>query len=226
MEVTLWPVYDNNKVVGAEGILRDVTEKKIMLEELRKSEAKYKETAEMLQKMIDVAPTAILAWDLNFKINLWNKEAERLFGWRAEEVMGKDFVELHVPEKERERVREVVREVMRSGQPSININENLTKDGRRLIVEWYNFAVRDVEGKIVGAASIGVNLTEKVNMVRKIRENEEKFRKIFENSPNIVAIVNKDGIFVEANPSAIKSLGLSPIGKSFLEVLPSDKEVE
>ncbi|AGK62165.1 PAS domain S-box [Archaeoglobus sulfaticallidus PM70-1] len=216
------PMFINDSFVGGVIIARDVTERIELEMKLRESEAKYRETAELLQRMIDVAPAAIIGWDLNFRVNLWNKTAEKMFEWKAEEVMGRDLIELMISESERERVREVIEEVMKTGESKINVNENIAKNGRKLMVEWYNFAIKDAEGKTVGAASIGVDLTERIEMERKIRESEEKFRKIFENSPYSIAILDKDGVFVEANPATIKSIGKDPVGKSLFELFPKE----
>ncbi|MBE8539109.1 PAS domain S-box protein [Geoglobus acetivorans] len=66
------------------------------------------------------------------------------------------------------------------------------------------------------------DITERKKKDEKLRESEEKFRKVFENSPDLIAILNRDGVFIEANPSMIKSLGTNPVGKSIYDVLPID----
>jgi PAS domain S-box-containing protein len=190
--------------------------------EVEKREKKYREIVDFLQRLIDVAPVAVTAWDTEFRITLWNKAAEALFGWKADEAVGKDLFELQVPEKERSRVRSVIEEVMRTGVSKTNVNENFTKDGRKLLVEWYNFAIRDADGRIVGGGSIGIDLTKRIEMERKLRESEEKFRKIVENSPNLIFIVDRGGVFVDANPATIQFFGFSPVGRNLEDVLPGD----
>jgi PAS domain S-box-containing protein len=190
--------------------------------EVEKREKKYREIVDLLQRLIDVAPVAVTAWDTEFRITLWNKAAEALFGWKADEAVGKDLFELQVPEKERSRVRSVIEEVMRTGVSKTNVNENFTKDGRKLLVEWYNFAIRDADGRIVGGGSIGIDLTKRIEMERKLRESEEKFRKIVENSPNLIFIVDRGGVFVDANPATIQFFGFSPVGRNLEDVLPGD----
>lgn len=96
-----------------------------------------------------------------------------------------------------------------------------TRDGKVLwfeVVEWPVFE----NDEVVKVEGVARDITKRIEMERRIRESEEKFRKIFENSPNIVAIVNKDGMFVEANPAVIESVGLNPIGKSLFEVFPNE----
>jgi PAS domain S-box-containing protein len=68
---------------------------------------------------------------------------------------------------------------------------------------------------------------EKIDAERKkieeeLKESEERFRKMFGISPDLLALIDKNGVFIEANPAMRKSLGKNPIGKSIFEVLPKE----
>ncbi len=72
-----------------------------------------------------------------------------------------------------------------------------------------------------------VSELEKIEVERKkiekeLKESEERFRKMFEISPDLLALVDKDGVFIEANPAMRRSLGKNPVGKSIFEVLPKE----
>jgi PAS domain S-box-containing protein len=213
------PIIKNGEVEGGVIVTRDITNRIELEEKLRKSEEKYRKMAEYLQKLIEVAPIPITSWDSKYRITGWNKAAEDYFGWKAEEVLGKNLLEFQVPEEERERVKKLLDSV-EEGAPVININPTLTKDGERRIFEWYNFAIGRGEEKIT--TSIGVDLTERIEMEKMLAESEEKFRKIFETSPSLVAVIAEDGTFIEANPAMIKSIGINPVGKNLKEVFPPD----
>ncbi|MBO8183590.1 MAG: PAS domain S-box protein [Archaeoglobus sp.] len=219
MEVTLWPIFEKGKVVGAEGIVRDITERKKLEDRLRKSEKKYRRMAEYLQNLINVAPVPITSWDSEYRITLWNKAAEENFGWKAEEVIGKNILEVHVPEEERRRVKKVLDKV-EEGNSVVNINPCLTKNGERRIFEWYNFAIGKGKDKIT--TSIGIDLTERIEMEKMLIENERKFRKLFETTPNLAAILDENGTFIEVNPAMIKSIGFNPIGRKLTEIFPNE----
>jgi PAS domain S-box-containing protein len=213
------PIFSDGNFVGGVVIARDVTERIELEKRLRESEMKYKGIANLLQCMIEISPIAITAWDLNYRIILWNKTAERMFGWGAEEVIEKDLFELYVPEKERKRIKKVLEEVL-NGKSTRIVSENHTKDGRELIVEWFSMPIRDADGNIVGGASFGIDLTERIKMEKEIKESEEKLRKIFENSPDMIAIISREGVFIEANPAMVESIGFNPVGKNLFEVFP------
>jgi|Deesub1362A_J573_1020465.scaffolds.fasta_scaffold00341_22 two-component system response regulator len=60
------------------------------------------------------------------------------------------------------------------------------------------------------------------NWEKKLKESGKIFRKIFENLPNPVAILDKSGVFIEANPAMVKNLGINPTGKNLYDVLPEE----
>ena len=71
----------NGEVAGLVGVLVDITERKML-------EADTRESNERLRAVIQAAPLAIVARDLNRVIRMWNPAAERMFGWRKRDVIG------------------------------------------------------------------------------------------------------------------------------------------
>ncbi|RLI82939.1 hypothetical protein DRP07_04295 [Archaeoglobales archaeon] len=209
------PIIKNGKVIGGVIVTRDVTERVELEKKLRESEERYRKTAQYMEKMVNIAPVPIMSWDSNYRIKLWNKAAEEQFGWKADEVIGKNLLEVHVPEEERNRVKRILDGVV-EGKAVVNINPALTKNGERRIFEWHNFAIGKGEDRIT--TSIGIDLTERIEMERKLIESEEKFRKLFETSPTMIAILDYDGVFIDANPAMIKSIGFNPVGKKLSDL--------
>ncbi len=61
-----------------------------------------------------------------------------------------------------------------------------------------------------------------MEMERKLRESEERYRSVFTHAPVLIAILDKEGRFVEANPAMVRSIGRNPIGKTVSEIFPAD----
>ncbi|RLI77095.1 hypothetical protein DRP05_11135 [Archaeoglobales archaeon] len=213
MEVTLWPVYDNNKVVGAEGILRDVTEKKIMLEELRKSEAKYR-------LIVENSRDIIVTVDTKGKRTYVSPAVEKILGYKAEDLIGKSVFEFVHPD-DVEDVKNTFFTCLKERKPGVARHRYLRKDGKWIWMESIGSPVV-INNVVQGAVIVVRDITERIEMDRKIRESEEKFRKIFENSPSSVAIVDENAVFVDANPTFVKDVGYNPVGKEVHNVFPAD----
>jgi PAS domain S-box-containing protein len=81
VEASVTDVVQDGRVVGHLGVARDITER-------RHGEAALRETNQMLQALIEASPLAIFAMDTAGAITMWNPAAERMFGWRADEVLG------------------------------------------------------------------------------------------------------------------------------------------
>jgi len=129
---------ENNEIVGGIAVITDITTRK-QAEEA--THAAYKQLA----FHVESSPLAVVEWDSDFRVSRWSASAERLFGWKADEVIGKhvnewrfvftddvDAVAL-VTNRQREGVE--VQGVLR--------NRNYTRDGKILFCEWYNSVLRD-----------------------------------------------------------------------------------
>jgi len=170
----------------------------------------YVETAKHLSSLLENAPDAIISNDLNGKIILWNKGAEELFGYRAEEIIGCDSSLLQPDEKSDE--QENLRKRVISGDAHRLHYEarRRHKNGTLVDVEFRLFAIRDAEGKMAGVTGIGRDITKKLRAEKILAESEIRFRRIFEKSPLGMCLGNPDGIMRMVNPKFCEILGYEP----------------
>jgi hypothetical protein len=124
------------------------------LVERQRAEQKIREQAALL----DIARDAILVRDLTNQILFWNKGAERLYGWQAQEALGKSASELLY--KETMPVQEALKTVILSGQWDGELYK-VTKFGKEIIVESRWTLVRDEAGKPTSILSVDTDITQK-----------------------------------------------------------------
>ena len=125
----------------------------------RRTEEALRETSDTLRALIDAAPIVIDILDLDGKVKLWNKAAERLFGWTAEEVLGKLLPT--VTEATRPLFWEGLRR-FRAGESTGMAGVEMpcaTKDGRGVTVNVHAAPLRNSRGEVVGVVGLGVDLT-------------------------------------------------------------------
>jgi PAS domain S-box-containing protein len=116
---------------------------------------------------------AIIATDRDGVINFWNPGAARIFGFTAEEAIGRSL-DLIIPENLRARHWEGYRQVMVSGESRYGAGEllsvpGLTSDGRRISVEFTIIMLRDEHGRPAGTAAILRDATARFEETRKLR---------------------------------------------------------
>ena len=113
-----------------------------------------------LAAIVESSDDAILSKDLDGIIQTWNAGAQRLFGYRAEEVIGQPITLLLPPERVEE--EEQILDRVLHGQPVEHLETvRLTKDGRRLDVSVTVSPVKDRDGRIIGVSKIIRDITER-----------------------------------------------------------------
>lgn len=138
---------DGGNVSNVLVVARDVTGR-------RRSEERLRELAALVEKAQD----AIYVRDLDQHITYWNPGAERLYGWTAEEVLGKRAVELFYKEETPE-IQEVRRVLMEKGEWMGELRQ-LNKQGRLVTVMARRNLLRDAQGRPVSILNINTDVTE------------------------------------------------------------------
>jgi PAS domain S-box-containing protein len=181
------------------GTLLDITERKRAEEALKESEEKYR-------KLLETANDAIFIADAETGIILdTNKKAEKLLGIPKEEIIGMHQSQLH-PKEEVERYKAIFKEHVKKGR-ALDYRELyvVRKDGQKIPVE-ISASVIKIRGKKI-VLGIFRDITERKRAEEALKESEEKYRAIFENTGTATTIVEEDTTISLANQEFEKLSG-------------------
>jgi PAS domain S-box-containing protein len=127
----------------------------------------------LYEQIVQNAGDAIIFSDTEGKIQLWNAGAEYLFGFRAEEILGKPM-DLIIPENLRQRHWDGYRATMATGQTRYSRDllavPALRKDGTRISIEFTIVLVKAPDGAITGAAAILRDVTARWNEQKQLKQ--------------------------------------------------------
>ena len=179
VEISLSPVSTENGACVLSAI-RDISDRKRIAEELRRAnEELHRRTIEQLGEyrsrlasIIDSSEDAILSKDLNGTITSWNKGAERIYGYTAEEVVGKHISLLTLSDRPNE-IPEILEKIARGESIEHYESARLAKDGRRLEVSISVSPLRNAAGEIVGASAIARDITAQKRTEGQLRQSQK-----------------------------------------------------
>jgi PAS domain S-box-containing protein len=153
------------------GVALDVTDRRRMEEALR-------QTNQTLQSLIQASPLAIITLGVDWTVTTWNPAAERIFGWRAEEVRGQPLP--IIPADQRAEAQ-AFREAELKGEPRLASElRRLRKDGTLVDVSISTAPLCDARGAVVGTIGVVADITDRKRAEAALRESEERHRLIAE----------------------------------------------
>ncbi|WP_367181443.1 PAS domain S-box protein [uncultured Lacinutrix sp.] len=196
-------------------LIQDVTESKKADEEIRKAHQR-------LTTHLSNSPLAVIEWDHNLIIRSWSIQAEKIFGWKEQEVVGKHFSDLNLVFEEDYESTEVISHQLMKGIVKNNkiVNRNNTKKGKVIYCQWNNSVLQSPDGQVETVLSLVQDVTERVEYEKNIKENEDKFSKVFQSNIIGYSIVNRDHVRIDVNEAManiFESTREDLIGKSFIE---------
>lgn len=161
------------------------------------------------QQYLDIAGTMIIAIDNSGDVVLANKKASEILGYEQDEILGKNWLEHFIPEKEKVNIEAALMKLSSTHFEEEKYRENLvkTKTGENRMIAWHNEQVLDKQGNIIGFISSGQDITEMQRTLSALRESEEKFKNIFDYSNTGIAIGDINGNVVDANSEYVKIVG-------------------
>lgn len=202
---------------------------------------------------INNTPLGVMECDADLRVRRWSAASEQIFGWTAQEVIGKRWGEnwRFVYEEDDAHVADVGRRLVEGGESSIvSHNRNYTRDGRVLDCEWFNSVLRDRQGKVLSILSFVQDETEKRKTRATLEANEAELRRLHaelqsrasealreselrygylaDQATDLISCHDLEGHYFYASPSAEKFLGYKPqelIGQiPFQFIHPEDRE--
>lgn len=215
-------VNQNKQVYRFNGTLQDNTET-------------YKLEKERLQlvSLIEASHEFIGLTRPDLTVQYGNPAALKMLGWKT--YKGKTVMDCIMPE-DLEAAKPLMEQMYKDGRLSTEIRFRNQKTGKPFWLSWNAFEVKDPEsGKVIGMGTVSTNIDEQrkreaalKTALDKVRENEEKFRKLVGNAPAAITICSGDKLIFElANVTALKILNKEEsevIGKTIWEILPEARE--
>lgn len=157
---------------------------------------------------VENSPLAFIEWDKWQRVKRWTKQAEEIFGWKAEEVMGKSPSEWKFIYEEDKPAIESIMRSLSGNQVARNksSNRNYTRDGRVIDCIWYNSVIPDNEGNISSIISMVDNVTHQKEIEKRLKESEELYRSLVEITKDAIYIICRN-VITFVNPAAVKLFG-------------------
>jgi len=152
-----------------------------------------------LATIVDCTNDAIISESLDGTITSWNPAAERIYGYSAEEMVGRSIHVLVPPGQGRE-IDDFLARVARGDSVSLPNTVRIRKDGSRMHVDVSNSPIRDSGGTVVGVASIARDITGRT-------QAEDRFRQLVLNAPDAMVVVDQTGTIVLVNEQAEEMFG-------------------
>jgi PAS domain S-box-containing protein len=199
----------------------DITERK-------KAEEKIKAEKEFSEKLVSTANAVIVGLDKNHRILLFSKGAERITGYRAEEVTGKDWFKVFFKDEMYHQMTEVWNDAWGKDAHTYT-NPIHCKHGKEIIAQWSNTSIKDEAGRPLMLLCIAIDITERKRAEEALRESEERYRTYVENAPDGIFITGSDVRYIDVNQAACRMTGYSRdelLDMSIMQLAPSGPSPE
>ncbi|PVX23263.1 MAG: hypothetical protein CW691_11105 [Candidatus Bathyarchaeum sp.] len=188
------------KPVGAVVLSRNITERKLMEQELKDSEEKYR-------RMVERTPDSIMTFDMNGVITSCNDASAAMSGQSKEELIGKHFSELEsLSEKQVEILGKSLPSLLEGDIPKPFEIESKREDGTSAFGEVHVTLIKEGK-KATGFQTITRDITARKRAEEKLRDSETKFRTISDAAQDSIILLNESGEIIYWNPAAEKTFG-------------------
>ena len=166
-------------------------------------------TALQLAAIVEFSDDAIVSKDLNGIIATWNRAAERLFGYKAQEVIGKPITILIPPERLKE--EPYILDRIRHGE-RVDHYETVRrrKDGTTLHISLTVSPIKDGRDNIIGASKIARDISERKAAEAKLRDSERQLQEVLSAIPAAIYTTDAEGKITYFNQAAVDLAGRTP----------------
>ncbi|HXJ34596.1 MAG TPA: PAS domain S-box protein [Candidatus Eisenbacteria bacterium] len=173
-------------------------------------------------RLLDLTHDAVFVRDMDRRIIYWNRGAEELYGWTADEALGQvahELLHTRLPIP----FADVEAELLRNGSWQGDI-VHTTRDGKQVVVASRWGVERDESGDPVAFLETTNDITERRRSEEALRRSEDKWRAVFEHNPTMYFMIDPAGAVVSVNPFGAENLGYTvdelvghPVLNLFLE---------
>ena len=198
-------------MIGASVIARDITERK-----------RAEDLASHLASIVEASDDAIFACSLDGIVVSWNSGAERLFGYTAEEVIGRP-VTLLVPPDRADELGWIMKGLRRGKRIEHYETTRVRKDGHRIEISVTVSPVKNKAGAVVGASVIARDITDRKRVEMALRQSEERFRVALTNAPVVVFNQDRELRYTWINSPVLAWANQDYLGRTDAEILGGEE---
>lgn len=132
-----------------------------LLQRLQKEFAETRRLQDHLNLQFECMPIGCILWDTDFRVASWNPAATNIFGFKAEDVIGHHAFKSIVPQEVQGQVNDIWQRLLGGNESVHSVNENITRDGHRIICQWSNTPFFERDGTLGGVLSMVQDVTER-----------------------------------------------------------------
>jgi two-component system sensor kinase FixL len=176
-----------------------------------------------LAAIVESSHDAIIGKDLDGVIVTWNRGAERLYGYTADETIGRP-VSLLVPEDKLDELGAILRRVKAGDRVEYHETIRRAKNGRLIDVSLMVSPIVDEDGRIVGAATIARDVTARKHAEVALRTSEARWRSVVESAVDGIVVIDAHGRIEAFNPAAERLFGYAEadvVGRNVNLLMPA-----
>jgi PAS domain S-box-containing protein len=162
-----------------------------------------------LAAIVESSDDAIVGKTADGTITSWNPAAHKLFGYRADEVIGRPIAILAAPDRENE-MPAILERIRRGEKVQRYETVRRRKDGGLVDVSLTVSPILDPTGGIIGASKIARDISERKHAEQALRESEERFRALANTVPDIIWMASPDGTMTFVNDRWLRFCGIAP----------------
>ena len=165
--------------------------------------------AQHLAAIVESSDDAIISKDLNGIIQTWNRGAERVFGYTADEVIGKP-VTILMPADRLDEEPGILARIRRGERIDHYETVRQRKDGSLIDISLTVSPMRGNDGRVIGASKIARDITERKRAENVVRDNERRLQELFSSIPAAIYTTDADGKVTYYNDAAVALAGRTP----------------
>jgi PAS domain S-box-containing protein len=177
--------------------------------------------------LLDAVGQAVIATDLDGTITYWNDAAEKMYGWPAAAVLGRDIIEVLPARTSRQQAVEIMARLS-AGESWSGEFPVQRRDGTVFPALVTDVPLQDEAGNLVGVVGVSVDLTGQKQTETALRESEERYRRLVEISPDSIILTDLAGRILVCNAQTAESYGCQApemlLGRNAFEfIVPEDR---
>jgi PAS domain S-box-containing protein len=182
--------------------------------------------SDLTSRLVQLIPDIVVGLEEESRIVIFNKFAEKITGYKAEEVIGKRWVEVFVPKKIQKEIYSVFNDIVKKKLVKHSYeNPIVTRRGEELIISW-NSTVLTEKGNFKLLLSVGEDVTKRKELEDEVIKEKEEQQIILDSIPALIFYKDKENHFIHVNNAFAEAMGMQKSqleGKSLFDTYPKNQ---